>query len=736
MHEAGLWGAPLLPLPGGGARGDRPGCGPSEVASSRRCASRGSSTTRSLAGPASFRQSTSSAAFPAGADRRRPAGRPWPRDLCAADHRERARPADAAPCGAPGDGIAVRERSPTAAIDPPGWPTWSPSHAWTETRRCPLGPLAPAAACRASSRSTTWTRPRDAYFTGVLGGARGRGAAPPYAFFLVIWRRGLTSASPGMAALEILTARLFMYQQVYFHRTVREDRLDLAEVRAIFGDGSPADDLGRYADLDEYALLHGCRWGRGEDVVLTPGPGDGRVAPHVAGIWRQMPAPAAALAPHRGLCRARVRAGPPAPTRSRRSGPPRPGRDHRPRSSQRARRSRGRRPCLRHRRAQRPPAAPAGGAGTAPAYALIGRRYSPGRWWTRRWIGDPPPRANAHRPGRSPRSPRRGADAPRDATELDQVARAIARRAPRFVLIAARGTSDHAAIYARCLHRDDTRHPGRPGRRIVWGAASLRWDDVLLVAVSQSGATGLTWPPWWRRPGRLAPTLAITNEPSSALAAAAEMVVPPRRRGARGRPSGAQRSIALARPLVQPGSWPAWRHPRRRGPPGRLPWRACPTSWRGPSRSAGPGCAAPEPPASPSWPPRTRRSSCRAHDFASGPGGRPSSWRPAVRRRLLDRGPPPWSRDGRRPRAADARLPGPTDRPGSPSMGRWPSPAAAGTLLDGGRPGGGRATPLPGRHHGGSRSPSPRSPTYHFLLAEATAGAQGAQSRRARSSRR
>ena len=38
-----------------------------------------------------------------------------------------------------------------------------------------------------------------------------------------------------------LTARLFLYQQVYFHRTVRAIDLDLAEVfgpsiRAIFGD--------------------------------------------------------------------------------------------------------------------------------------------------------------------------------------------------------------------------------------------------------------------------------------------------------------------------------------------------------------------------------------------------------------------------------------------------------------------------------------------------------------------
>ena len=69
-----------------------------------------------------------------------------------------------------------------------------------------------------------------------------------------------------------LTARRFMYQQVYFHRTVRAIDLDLAfvfgpSVRAIFGDDSPAERLSAYADLDEYALLHqAARWARGLDV--------------------------------------------------------------------------------------------------------------------------------------------------------------------------------------------------------------------------------------------------------------------------------------------------------------------------------------------------------------------------------------------------------------------------------------------------------------------------------------
>ena len=95
-----------------------------------------------------------------------------------------------------------------------------------------------------------------------------------------------------------LTARRFMYQQVYFHRTVRAIDLDLAEVfgpsiRAIFGDGSPAERLAAYADLDEYALLHqAARWARGEDVIrdatATSAPGDHLVSTGVAETWQSI----------------------------------------------------------------------------------------------------------------------------------------------------------------------------------------------------------------------------------------------------------------------------------------------------------------------------------------------------------------------------------------------------------------------------------------------------------------
>ena len=122
---------------------------------------------------------------------------------------------------------------------------------------------------------------RDAYLTGVAAGPVDVERLRRYT---VITERGLTLFEPGLGALEMfLTARRFMYQQVYFHRTVRAIDLDLREVfgpsvRAIFGEGSPAERLAAYADLDEYTLLHqAARWARGLDVD--------QVGPEVAERW-------------------------------------------------------------------------------------------------------------------------------------------------------------------------------------------------------------------------------------------------------------------------------------------------------------------------------------------------------------------------------------------------------------------------------------------------------------------
>jgi len=130
---------------------------------------------------------------------------------------------------------------------------------------------------------------RDAYLIGVSAGPVDVERLRRYSF---VGPDGLSLYEPGLGALEMfLTARLFMYQQIYYHRSVRAIDLDMAEVfrpsiEAIFGDGSPADDLGHYADLDEYALLHqAALWARGEALSDRPMPGDGTVTPGVGRAW-------------------------------------------------------------------------------------------------------------------------------------------------------------------------------------------------------------------------------------------------------------------------------------------------------------------------------------------------------------------------------------------------------------------------------------------------------------------
>ncbi|MES2209648.1 MAG: HD domain-containing protein [Chloroflexota bacterium] len=132
---------------------------------------------------------------------------------------------------------------------------------------------------------------RDALFTGVHVGID----VERLRRYTYVGTRGLTLYESGVPALEgFLGARLLLYLQVYFHRTVRAIDLDLGEVfapsvRALFGDGSPAEQLAEYADLDEYALLHqAARWSRGHDIAApgTATPGDGRVEPAVADGWR------------------------------------------------------------------------------------------------------------------------------------------------------------------------------------------------------------------------------------------------------------------------------------------------------------------------------------------------------------------------------------------------------------------------------------------------------------------
>lgn len=107
------------------------------------------------------------------------------------------------------------------------------------------------------------------------------------------------------------------------------------------------------------------------------------------------------------------------------------------------------------------------------------------------------------------------------------LAEEIARRDIDHVVIAARGTSDHAAIYAQYVL--GIRHGlpvglGTPSVVSLYGA-TLRLERSLVIGISQSGASpdvvGVVAA--GRRQG--APTVAITNDPASPLAAAATTTI-------------------------------------------------------------------------------------------------------------------------------------------------------------------------------------------------------------------
>jgi glutamine---fructose-6-phosphate transaminase (isomerizing) len=109
--------------------------------------------------------------------------------------------------------------------------------------------------------------------------------------------------------------------------------------------------------------------------------------------------------------------------------------------------------------------------------------------------------------------------------EIRKVAADIVAAAPRFVILAARGTSDHAALYAKYLVEILLGWPAglaSPSTMTAYGARpDLR--DVLFVGVSQSGGSpdlvgSLRTA---RECGAL--TLAVTNAPESALASEAQL---------------------------------------------------------------------------------------------------------------------------------------------------------------------------------------------------------------------
>ncbi|MCE3552078.1 SIS domain-containing protein [Pseudonocardia sp. RS11V-5] len=113
---------------------------------------------------------------------------------------------------------------------------------------------------------------------------------------------------------------------------------------------------------------------------------------------------------------------------------------------------------------------------------------------------------------------------PSGASGIDAAAALVRRRSPRFVLLVARGTSDHAALYAKYLVEITLGLPAglvSPSTFTAYGARpDLR--DVLMIAVSQSGGSPdlLRTLEVAKAGGAL--TVSVTNNAGSALASTAD----------------------------------------------------------------------------------------------------------------------------------------------------------------------------------------------------------------------
>lgn len=128
-----------------------------------------------------------------------------------------------------------------------------------------------------------------------------------------------------------------------------------------------------------------------------------------------------------------------------------------------------------------------------------------------------------------------------DTSATEEAAARIAAAGSRFVLIAARGTSDHAALYAKYLAEVRMQLPAglvSPSALTVYGARpDMR--EVLFIAVSQSGRSPDLVDSLGVARERGALTVAVTNAPDSPLAQAAELSVDVR--------AGAERAVAATK---------------------------------------------------------------------------------------------------------------------------------------------------------------------------------------------
>lgn len=124
---------------------------------------------------------------------------------------------------------------------------------------------------------------------------------------------------------------------------------------------------------------------------------------------------------------------------------------------------------------------------------------------------------------------------------VEKLKKVLEARRPRFVVLAARGTSDNAAQFGRYLLEITTGIPvslAAPSIFTLYGA-SLDFREVLVVAISQSGESTDTNLVLERAREQGALTVGITNEAKSTLAGLAERVFLVR--------AGKERSVAATK---------------------------------------------------------------------------------------------------------------------------------------------------------------------------------------------
>jgi HD superfamily phosphohydrolase len=150
----------------------------------------------------------------------------------------------------------------------PRWVAYLISSADLEDFRAPswLSALKPALVGAYSADNMDYV-PRDSYICGVAAGPVDVQRILHYSF---ISERGLALHAHAAEALYMfLSARLYLYHQVYFHRTVRRIDLQLREVfrptlELMLG-GNPLERLEQYQGLTEWSLLSDVnRWALGD----------------------------------------------------------------------------------------------------------------------------------------------------------------------------------------------------------------------------------------------------------------------------------------------------------------------------------------------------------------------------------------------------------------------------------------------------------------------------------------